>query len=400
MEVLEKITLFKELVCCGGNISTWCYDSDGSLIFCNCSEQTFLSSVFDIFGCKDTMLKYGKKHNHPIIIGTSIGLQWIAAFEKTNNNLKHIWIIGPVFYQDLNIHSIEIGLQNYNDPRIDMEWTIKFFDVMKTIPTLPTVIASRYALMLHYCITNEHLALSDVDDEGFDIDLKNVVPLNKDRHEVWMAEQGLLEAVRTGDINYQEALSRSMSISSGVPIHSDDALRQSKTSIIVFTSLVCRAAIEGGLSPEEAYSLNDNYIQTVELAKSLSELHQIPHMMYDDFINRVHKCKQTRRLSTQIQKCVDYISKNLNKKITAKDLASFAGYTEYYLTNKFKKETGLSVSDYVKVKKIERAKVLLKSTDSSIQEIALELGFCSRNYFSNVFFKVTNKTPLQYRENK
>ena len=43
-----------------------------------------------------------------------------------------------------------------------------------------------------------------------------------------------------------------MGISAGVPVRSDDALRQSKTSIIVFTSLVCRAAIEGGLSPEEA----------------------------------------------------------------------------------------------------------------------------------------------------
>ena len=49
-------------------------------------------------------------------------------------------------------------------------------------------------------------------------------------------------------------------------MQSSDVLRQSKTSIIVFTSLVCRAAIEGGLSPEEAYSLGDSYIQTAEAA--------------------------------------------------------------------------------------------------------------------------------------
>ena len=40
-----------------------------------------------------------------------------------------------------------------------------------------------------------------------------------------------------------------MGISAGVPVRSDDVLRQSKTSIIVFTSLVCRAAIEGGFRP-------------------------------------------------------------------------------------------------------------------------------------------------------
>ena len=64
----------------------------------------------------------------------------------------------------------------------------------------------------------------------------------------------MLQMVRTGDLNYKQALSNCMSISAGVPVQSSDVLRQSKTSIIVFTSLVCRAAIEGGLSPEEAYS--------------------------------------------------------------------------------------------------------------------------------------------------
>ena len=59
----------------------------------------------------------------------------------------------------------------------------------------------------------------------------------------------MLQMVRTGDLNYKQALSNSMSISAGVPVQSSDVLRQSKTSIIVFTSLVCRAAIEGGLSP-------------------------------------------------------------------------------------------------------------------------------------------------------
>ncbi len=90
-----------------------------------------------------------------------------------------------------------------------------------------------------------------------------------------------------------------------VPVQSSDVLRQSKTSIIVFTSLVCRAAIEGGLSPEEAYSLGDSYIQAAESAKSLDELNPLAMMMYDDFIRRVHKHRTNPNLSRQIQKCVD-----------------------------------------------------------------------------------------------
>ena len=47
---------------------------------------------------------------------------------------------------------------------------------------------------------------------------------------------------------------------------------------------------------------------------------------------------------------------NLDKKIVAEDLAALVGYTEYYLTHKFKEETGLSVTNYVKFAKVERAK--------------------------------------------
>ena len=98
-----------------------------------------------------------------------------------------------------------------------------------------------------------------------------------------------------------------------MPVRSDDALRQSKTSIIVFTSLVCRAAIEGGLSPEEAYALGDSYIQSAENAKTLEDLEPLGLMMYDDFVRRVHKCRTNPHLSQQVQKCVDYIEMNLDK---------------------------------------------------------------------------------------
>ena len=56
------------------------------------------------------------------------------------------------------------------------------------------------------------------------------------------------------------------------------------------------------------------------------------------------------------------------------------------------------MTDYAKFAKIERAKVLLKSTDQSIQDIAAALSFSTRNYFSRVFQDVTGQTPMEYRE--
>ena len=164
--------------------------------------------------------------------------------------------------------------------------------------------------------------------------------------------------------------------------------------------LLGRAAMEGGLSPEEAYSLGDAYTQSAENAKSIDELTAIAAAMYDDFVRRVHKCRTNPKLSPQIQRCCDYIEMHLEEKIRAAGLASLVGYTEYYLTHKFKEEVGVSVNDYVKFAKVERAKVLLKSTGLSVQDISDQLGFGTRNYFSRVFQEVAGCTPVQYREER
>ena len=292
---------------------------------------------------------------------------------------------GPVFHRDVTMRGIEEGLKYYSKLEISVAWTIQLYKALEKVPTLQNTIMNRYLLMMHYCLTGQRLELSDVNSSAAQDERLKSDAIPHDRYKIWMAEQGMLQMVRTGDMNYKQALSNCMSISAGVPVQSSDVLRQSKTSIIVFTSLVCRAAIEGGLSPEEAYSLGDSYIQTAEAAKSLDELAPLAMMMYDDFIRRVHKHRTNPNLSMQIQKCVDYIEMNLDKKIVAEDLAALVGYTEYYLTHKFKEETGLSVTNYVKFAKVERAKVLLKSTPLSVREISEQLGFATRNYLSAVF---------------
>ena len=74
------------------------------------------------------------------------------------------------------------------------------------------------------------------------------------------------------------------------------------------------------------------------------------------------------------------------------------GYTEYYLTEKFKKETGMSVSQYIRHAKVKRAQVLLESTDMSVREIAENLAFNTVNYFIQSFRDTTGCTPAQYRK--
>lgn len=400
MDTLQNIRLFQELIHCGDNIYTWCYDAGGTLLSSNCPDEGVLNTAFTLFGCKDRMLDRGRHGRLPVSLGAAIGLVWFAAFEKEGDELLRCWTIGPVFYHDMSMRTVEDGLREFRNLEISVSWKSQFVNILRSVPVVQSTLTSRYAVMLHHCLTGERLHPSDLDAETDIPCLPDTPQVSRDRHRVWMAEQALLQMVRTGDLNYKQALSNSMAVSAGVPVDSSDALRQGKISVIVFASIVCRAAIEGGLSPEEAYSLGDRYIQTAESAKTMDDLMPLGPMLYDDFIRRVHKCRTNPKLSPQIQRCCDYIEMHLEQKIRASDLAVLVGYTEYYLTHKFKEEVGASVNDYVKFAKVERAKILLKSTDMTVQDISDRLCFGTRNYFSRVFQEVAGCTPIQYREER
>ena len=400
MDVSKNIELFRELVRCGGEISLWQYDGEGNLLSSNCQTEAIFDTAFSLSGSRARMLSYAAAQDAPVLLGTELGLVWGAAFEKREGRLVRACVLGPVFFSDTSVRQIKDGLASYQGSEVSIAWKSRFIQSLAQVPVSQHIVFSRYILMLHYCLTGKHLQASNLCVLNVSHARGPAGPSSgpyRDRYIIWNAERALLQMVRNGDLNYKTAFHNSSMVSNGVPLQGGTPLRQAKISVIVFCSIVCRAAMEGGLSPEEAYSLGDAYIQNVENAKAMDELTSISVMMYDDFIQRVHRCRSDPARSEAVQKCCDYIEMNLGEKIRASDLASLAGYSEYYMTRKFKEETGYFISDYVKFARIERAK-LLQSTDLSILEIAGRLGFATRSYFSQAFREVTGMTPTQFRE--
>lgn len=397
MDVEQNLTLFQELLCCGGSIYLWRYDAEGTLLHSNCPHEAMFAEAFSLLGCLQRALKLGQESGLPQAVGTSFGLMWGAGFTRKDGRLLQMYVIGPVFSHNVSWRDIANGFYLYNDREVSLAYMRRLFHACGEVPVVQHVLFTRYLLMLHCCLTGEKLDACDIVIQH-SIDSAAPPSTHRDRHRTRMAERALLEMVRSGNLNYRDALSRSLSLSNGVPVQSRDPLRAAKISVTVFASIVCRAAIEGGLSPDSAYALGDSYIQSAEDARTYDELQAISSMMYDDFIRRVHNLRQNPKYSAAITQCIDYIEMHLEEKIRAGDLARQSGYTEYYITHKFKEETGYSVSDYVKTAKINRAKLLLCTTDLTIQELSDRLCFSSRNYFSRIFSELVGCTPMEYRE--
>ena len=92
-----------------------------------------------------------------------------------------------------------------------------------------------------------------------------------------------------------------------------------------------------------------------------------------------------------------FIRENMAYDFTMEELAGAFGYTPKYLGRVFKLRTGQSVKEYCNRERVTRAKSLLTGTDLEIEDIALQVGFNSVNYFDRVFRKITGFAPQSYR---
>ena len=94
---------------------------------------------------------------------------------------------------------------------------------------------------------------------------------------------------------------------------------------------------------------------------------------------------------------IAYVETHLNQQITVQQMAEAAGYHVSHFTRLFQSRMGISPGQFILQKKTETATQLLTSTDLPIASIADSLGFGSQFYFSNFFKKQTGMTPSSYR---
>ncbi|MCF6174729.1 MAG: helix-turn-helix domain-containing protein [Victivallaceae bacterium] len=102
---------------------------------------------------------------------------------------------------------------------------------------------------------------------------------------------------------------------------------------------------------------------------------------------------------TGLAAVLGYINRNYRKKITLKELASFANMSESSLNRMFHLAVKESPINYCNQLRIHKAIILLLNTELSVSEIATTTGFEDSNYFSRSFRQIIGESPRQYRMN-
>jgi AraC-like DNA-binding protein len=115
-----------------------------------------------------------------------------------------------------------------------------------------------------------------------------------------------------------------------------------------------------------------------------------------DLVMSLEGTKMSRN-NPYIKKTIDFIHHNYDRNIKVKDIANAVHLHSSYLHRLFKSYMGSSIMDYLSQHRMEKAKGLLIKTDIPVSEISDYVGMNSGQYFSTVFKKHTNMSPLEFR---
>lgn len=212
----------------------------------------------------------------------------------------------------------------------------------------------------------------------------------------YSGEDEFLKAASQGNTAKAQSIISQMS-SARFLTRSNDKLRDRKNLVLALNTLLRRTAYTSGVHPFYIDSISENYARFIENAASFQELEDLIPYLVRSYCELVEK-RSTALYSEPIRQILVTIDASIDSDLSLKRFANELFLNTSYLSSLFKKETGMTLTDYVNQHRINYAKGLLKSTTLSIQKVAATVGISDIHYFTRLFHRLTGLSPREFRK--
>ena len=169
-----------------------------------------------------------------------------------------------------------------------------------------------------------------------------------------------------------------------------------------------------GLRPDTLYNTVDSFVFMRDLLDIKKEIDDRENYSPDMAVllmkkmiinlskqNKLYNVRNTISNEKRINELVELrnsILANYEQEYSLKSLAGKLNISEDYFLTLYKKIFGISPKKDLCLQRIEKAKILLISTDMTVNKISAACGYSDPNYFSRLFKKVTGASPIQFRQ--
>ncbi len=171
-------------------------------------------------------------------------------------------------------------------------------------------------------------------------------------------------------------------------------LRGAKNSVICLLTRITRIAIELGVDAEFSFALSDYYMNELEKLSTEGDVFSFAKKIFMHFYDLSQE-ERMNHYSQTITRVIRYINRNKYESVTVKQIADYHCLNPHYLSTLFHQEVGITLTRYIRQKKMEEAKKMLTLSGMSIAEVSDVLGYCDISHFSRSFKAYHGVCPSQ-----
>ncbi|OBZ15761.1 AraC family transcriptional regulator [Bacillus sp. FJAT-26390] len=353
----------------------------------------------------ENMLRYfaEKEFDFPITVITLNNVEYYLCIRAPKSMIKdHILLLGPCVFDKITKATIYDYLIMNKVPRQLEE---KMRSYLLSLPFYNKWTISRFGQMLYYLLVKKRVELNDIRyftplSSDIESELQQQVTnqkMDEFLHHDNKYENIIRQLIQEGRLDALEKFMASVpELQGGGIVARNNPVRNEKNLAIVCVTLASRAAMDGGLHSEIAYTLSDMSIQQIESDHNFNTFTETIKKVFKEYAKQVMQAKE-HQYSKAVFKVEKYIYNNLYQKLSVQEIADNVGLSTDYLSKQFKKETGMTIVEYILQEKIKEAKNLMNYSNLSISEISNHLQFFDQSHFIRVFKRICGKTPKQYK---
>ncbi|UQZ35847.1 AraC family transcriptional regulator [Paenibacillus sp. PK3_47] len=126
-------------------------------------------------------------------------------------------------------------------------------------------------------------------------------------------------------------------------------------------------------------------------------------LLFSELLLRISRLRRGQLEASQqpsqlyVRRAIEFLYQNYDRSIQVKEIAAAVSVHPGYLHRIFRAQTGRTLTDYLNVLRMDKAKMLLGQSEIPVAEIADYVGVSSRQYFHLLFKKYAGCTPVEYR---
>ncbi len=173
-------------------------------------------------------------------------------------------------------------------------------------------------------------------------------------------------------------------------------IEDKKINMIVLLTNIIQFLIQEGFSSTPLMEKNEFIITIIKKMNSLPKLHQYEKQVILEYY-QIFLLKFRKTDNLIVNHILNYLYVRLHLQVSIEEIATSVKASKGHCSRVFKKTMGYSILHYYTLLKMERAEFFLKSTNKSLTDISLTLGFHDQSHFTKTFKKYKSLTPKRYR---